>query len=196
MTAKTRNYAICPSCGERINLNNKFSEWINKNQKLKSSGQPNGYVISDCDYIFHRYKTGHNRECKYIMMVELKTFKAEPDDSQRETLLIVGQFLRNTKETPTKKNYLTASRRPYECYSSFKRKTVSVKAYGMHLLTLETDDPQNGKIWWDRKLIDYKTLEDVLTFTINPDTLTKHVMDLRVHSKKQTNQISLPFDEF
>ena len=175
MTARFRRSIKCPDCGLEIPAEDEISQWIRSHPQLDSR---EGMVFMDKDLVCHRYKTSHGRDAQFLMFVEIKTRGAQPSKSQRDTMNIVGQMVRNTKNT-----YLTAENRPVRVYSTAAASEVTVRAMGYHLLRMDGSTPSDSTwIEWDRKRIDTDTLLKLLRFDLHPDTLNP--LDLRSHHVK------------
>lgn len=145
-----------------------------------------GIVCCDMDYIVHRYKTADDgRDVQCIMFVEVKTRSGEPSASQKDTLLLIDQFLNNRRNTPTKTNEKkTVDSARTKAFSSVARKEVTVRAFGGYVLQFEHTGPDDSSwIRWGpcRTEIDVDTLAKLLRFDLDPDTLMP--LDLRRHHK-------------
>lgn len=144
-----------------------------------------GIVCCDMDYLVHRYKTAADgRDVQCIMFVEVKTRGAGLTDSQRDTLVLLDQYLNNRRETPTKKNskrVLNEART--KAFSVVSRKYVMVRAFGGYLLQFQHTGPDDGWIKWGPKRIEITPdqLAAIIRFDLDPDTLAP--MDLRRHHK-------------
>jgi len=148
-----------------------FLGWVRNNPRLDSVIK--GLTLVDSDAWFHRYRTYDDSITQFIMLVEFKEWDADVTPSQRDTLHIVNQLLRNRRN---KKPYwnaveLDGSPRIASCYSTFNKKTVNVICYGVHCLQMSGDGTyaQWSEIKWDRKTITYDQLEQLLLFNIDPD---------------------------
>ncbi len=146
-----------------------------------------GIVRTDMDNIVHVYhRTGTGREVQTIMIVEVKERMAAPRDAQRDTLVHFDQFLRNRYLNP----HLSKHRRKQifnggfcKLYSTYAKRHISSRFYGVHLLQLGHTDPLNSTvIKWDKKPISLDILIDLLAMNLDPDTLTP--IDLRKHHAK------------
>lgn len=145
-----------------------------------------GLVLSDADYCIHRYKTytdnGQSRLFQLIMWLEVKTQGARLNDSQYDTLYILNQVLRNRRATPTKQLRWQAGTAPLKVYSPWCKKEVNVRVYGVHVLRLSGEAPDNSEtIQWDTRTVGIDTLEQLLRFELDPDTLQP--IDLRSHHR-------------
>jgi hypothetical protein len=148
------------------------------------------------DLWVHHYKTDRGRDFQCIMLVELKTFGAELDKYQRDTLLIVNQILRNRRQTPTSTPISQAGTAPLKVNSHIAQRRVVLKAFGVHVLRLSADTPDNSEwMQWDKArfgqggFIDREQLVKLLRFELDPDTLGP--LDLRRHHRLPVDQPSL-----
>jgi len=172
----------CPHCTRWHTTQTAFDRWIGGHPCLDA--QKEGFVCYDNDYIMHRYMVGNSREVQALMIVEVKTHDKKPDAAQRDTLNLLGQFLRNRKPTNHKKNYIQTENAPNIAFSVMNKRYILVRAFGYHLLTFENNDPEDSQwIKWDNKYIDKTTLVKLLKFELDPDTLQP--MDLRKHHRKE-----------
>ena len=117
-------------------------------------------------------------------MVEVKTHGAKPTAQQHDTVHVVGQFVRNRRLTPTKdNNYRQIEPVINEAYSPLNSRSISVRAFGFHLLQFEKTCPTDSKwIKWDRVHISAEDLERILMFDVDPDIQNGIVkMDNRSH---------------
>jgi len=173
-----------PACGVTHAKETLFSQWLRSHPGIESR---DGFVVYDCDFIIHRYKTYTDkktklsRELQCIMIVEVKTYGAVASLSQKDTLWTISQFLRNRRKTKQKKTEIQADNPPAKIRSLVLNRDIEVRAYGVHTLTFEKTGPQNSKwIKWDgKKIITEKQLIKLLRFDLDPDTLRK--IDFRRH---------------
>lgn len=181
----------CSNCRTWQTQETMFGRWIRNNPELDSAS---GYAVSDQDYWIHAYKTHGSRDFQCLMLVEIKTMGRELSTTQRDTLHIVNQLMRNRKETPTTRgaNIKQAGSGLARVYSSFLGRKVNLKALGMHVLTFSGLGPDDSDlITWDKKKIDLPTLTKLLRFDLDPDTLRP--LDLRNHHRTAlTQNLSLP----
>jgi hypothetical protein len=114
------------------------------------------------------------------MLVEIKEYSGDLSASQRDTLVIANQLLRNRRNVHAE--WSTASIR--KVYSPIGRKTVEIWSYGVHLLQVFGDgNPATAQsIAWDRRKIDLWTLERLLRMEVDPDTMQD--IKLRRHHSK------------
>jgi hypothetical protein len=95
-----------------------------------------GYRNYNLDIIWWK-KNGFEKEPEYWMLIEEKRYMSECRVDQKNTY----NWLHN------------------------KIKKLNDKTYkGMHLLQFENTNPEDGKIFWDRKEISKKQLIDILQF--------------------------------
>jgi len=189
MTAPFRQTMMCPKCSEPVIIEDPALSWIRSHPSLDSFRE--GLTITDKDLIVHRYKTSFGRGFQCIMSVEIKTFNRRMSESQRDTLHMWNQFLRNRKTTPTKKKVMQIEGLD-RVYSVKNQRWVKVKAFGAHLLRLSRSTPDDSdEIMWDKEFIDLNVLIEILRFDRDPDTLEK--MDWRKHHvDKFAHQSTLP----
>jgi hypothetical protein len=143
-----------------------------------------GFTFMDKDIICHRFKTDHGRSLQYLMMVEVKTRGAQLSDSQRDTIWIIDQLLRNRKDTPTKKTDRRQVEGVVTMVKSFiQRGEVRARVFGYHVLRLSGDSPDDSaEITWDSRRITLEQLVGLLRFDLDPDNLLP--MDNRSHHTK------------
>lgn len=181
----TRSYGRvirCPQCGYEHTEETDLSRWTRNNRNLDSNAE--GLMILDFDHIVHRYKVytseTQSRDVQCIMFVEEKTHGAALTDQQQDSLWIANQVLRNRRQTPTKRLRRERGRAPLTAFSPYNNRHVNLRFYGIHLLRLSGTDPTNSDaMWWDGQRIDTRTLELLLRFDLDPDTLAP--MDFRRH---------------
>jgi len=162
MTAKRRDAVFQPG----------FLGWLRDNPRLDSV--KNGLVVSDSDAWIHRYKTVQGREYQFMMLLEIKEYGALLNTSQRDTLHIANQLLRNRRN----KTSYQPSGHPRICkvYSIASKREVYVICFGVHSVTICGDgrEAHLHKLIWDSKLeISVEQLEDLLMFEIDPDDLSR-----------------------
>jgi len=181
MTRQFNQQAHCPNCRVRMSYETSFERWLRNHPQLDSN---EGYCISDQDYWVQKFKT--NKEGKgfqLLMLVEVKAMGKELSDPQRDLLLMVDQLTRNRRQTPTKELKYQAGTSISQIYSYMSNKTVTVRCFGIHLLTFSGLGPEDSKwIKWDKTLVDIDKLTSILKFDLDPDTLNP--LDLRSHHKK------------
>lgn len=149
-----------------------------------------GHVRYDLDitprrWVIHLYKVNHSRDMQFLMIVETKSFGADLDIAQQDTLSILSQCLRNRKRTRNKKS-IPRQMQPVinSVYSHVLKQRVSIRLFGAHLLQFSGAGPEDSeRIYWDRKPITIDQLEGLLKFEIDPDTFKD--MDLRIHHQVQ-----------
>ena len=142
--------------------------WIRANPRLDSIHE--GLSVQDVDVTIHQFRVRidriSTREVNNHMLVEIKTFGAQPTFAQADTHFITHQLLH------TGRRY----RRVKDAAGRWRR----ARSWGYHRLTFSGSCPQDStEIWWDRSPISPSQLEEILTFRRDPDTL--HPRDERRH---------------
>ncbi len=194
MTRPFNAHYHCNICKTWQTQETSFGRWIRNNGELDSK---NGYCVTDLDMTVselktvHQFKSGYSRDFQLIMDIEVKTMGADLSPSQRDTLHIRNQLMRNRRQTPTKGLVFQAGVAP-EVFSVINGRKVNVRCYGVHLLRFSGLGPDDSEwMLWDTKQITADILTDVLKFNLDPDTLKP--IDLRNHhSVHNFNQESLP----
>ena len=186
MTRQFNAQFHCANCKTWQTQETMFGRWIRNNKELDSS---RGYCVTDQDYWIHRFKTEGSRGFQCIMLVEIKTMNAELSKAQSDTLWIVDQLMRNRRNTPTKKTtILQAGNGPARVRSVMAGTDVTLKAFGVHVLTFSGLGPDDSdEIKWDSKQIDTDILTKILRFDLDPDTLMP--IDFRNHHRTHENKI-------
>jgi len=164
MTKSFKVNYTCKHCGGRTTAETGFGRWMRNNLRLDSGS---GIVRTDCDHIICRYKTNTDgREFQLMMIVEVKEFGSEPDQSQRDILSFISQSLiikgRNMHHAETIKSL--------RLKSIILGRNVLVRNFGVFLLQFEKTNPQDSRwIKWQRKIISEQTLTEILSFHRRPD---------------------------
>lgn len=193
MTRVFGTYTDCPHCHTRHTAENSLGRWIRNNPSLRSQA---GYSVCDVDLrvdeikIMHQYKGMYGREFQLIMDVEVKCCGADLSPTQRDSLHMRNQLMRNRRQTPTKKLRYQAGT-VSEVFSTMNGRRVLVRAYGVHVLRFSGLGPDDSEwIKWDGKEISAEQLTEILAFNLDPDTLKP--IDLRNHhAVANINQIAL-----
>ena len=155
-----------------------FGRWIRNHPRLDSG---DGFAFVDQDYWCHQFKThSQGRDFQLIMGIEIKTRQGSLSASQRDTLYIVNQLMRNRRETPTKKLKFQSGSASLKVHSIVANRSVNVKCFGIHLLQFSGMGPSDSD-WmkWDGDMINEDQLVQLLRFDLDPDTLNP--VDLRSH---------------
>lgn len=192
MTRQFNAQFHCPNCKTWQTQETLFGRWIRSNKELDSA---KGYSVSDQDYWIHAYKTYGNRDFQCIMLVEIKTMMARMSKAQEDTLSIANQLMRNRVQTPTSSIKRQAGRGPADVHSPMLGRNVTLKAFGVHVLTFSGLGPDDSDaIKWDgRHDINTEILTKILRFDLDPDTLKP--LDLRNHHRTPENQLmALPLN--
>lgn len=159
-----------------------FGRWIRNNPEIRSR---DGWCVTDLDMTIsefktvHQYKTAYSRDFQLIMDIEVKTMGVDLSPSQRDTLHIRNQLMRNRRQTPTKGLGFQAGI-ALDVFSTMRGRKVPVRCYGVHLLRFLGLGPEDSEwILWDQKPITMDQLTGLLRFDLDPDTLRP--IDLRNH---------------
>lgn len=182
MTRPFTIHSHCPICKTWQTQETAFGRWIRNNSELDSR---KGYCVTDLDMTIsefktvHQFKSGYSRDFQLIMDIEVKTMGADLSQSQRDTLHIRNQLMRNRRQTPTKELLFQAGNTP-EVFSVIQGRKIVVRCYGVHLLRFSGLGPDDSEwMLWDTKPINSDTLTEILRFDLDPDTLKP--IDLRNH---------------
>lgn len=179
----------CPNCKTWNASETLFSRWLRDHEELRST---DGYGITDIDYLVHKFRTHKGRDFQLIMQVEVKTLGAPMRDSQRDSLHIHNQLIRNRRETPTKRLKHQSGTAPMNVVSLMSREFVRVMHFGVHSLQFEGLGPQDSKwIKWDLKEVNEETLTKILRMDVDPDTLKPMSEVLRSHHRAKQMAIDL-----
>ena len=158
MTRAYNENIRCPKCGEIYTAETDMERWMRNDPELDSVHA--GVVRFD--------------------FIEVKTFNADLSLSQRETLSMFSQVLRNRKRNlhgDRKGCHARDHIAPSLVYSHMYRRWIRLKLFGGHLLQLSNSDPLTSElIRWDGKPIDKETLKGILQFELDPDSPCR-VMD-------------------
>lgn len=186
MTRSFRTQATCSHCGNPTTLETPFERWIRAQPDLDSV--QTGLVRFDLDILLHRYKFLHDgrgsRQVQALMFVEAKSYMAEPSASQRDTLNLLNQVLRNRRQNihqrPGRQIQHTLLSK---AYSTVMRQDIDLWLRGGHLLQLEGTRPTPGeRLLWDGREIDTSVLKGLFRFEIDADSLRPIDMRRRYQS--------------
>lgn len=181
MTKPFNSQFHCSNCNTWQTQESLFGRWIRNNPYLDSGS---GYAVTDQDYWIHRYKTFRGREFQLLIGVEVKTMGAALSDSQKDTIHIINQVMRNRRKTPTKNLLWQSGNAPLTVYSFIAKRKIDLRCLGMHVLTFSGLGPQDSEwIKWDSSFIDEKTLTGILAGDLDPDNPSREI-DLRSHHAK------------
>src|SRR5690606_24918959 len=127
-------------------LDSPFGAWIRSNPDLDSIRAR--LSVSDCDYWIHQYRAHHDRcgirAVDSIMLVELKTWRADVRFAQRDTLHLVDQLLRMSTTRAD------GRRRTVRTNGLATGEQRIVRCFGVHTLRLSSDRPDRSEeIYWD-----------------------------------------------
>lgn len=193
MTRPHNRTVSCPNCQFPVPTEQPFNVWLRAQPELDS--RKDYVAVTDADLIIHKYATrqdeyGKDRTKQYLMQVEVKTFGALPNRSQRETLTL-HQATTQTVNGKVERN--SDGRFAPSHINNYRRHVASdgseVLNYGIKLLVLSNSTPENSS-WmrWQGQEIDTETLIAVLRFDLNPDSL-RPMNDK--HKKKRKRQLFL-----
>lgn len=167
----------------RFGSDTPFGEWVRKQKDLES--RQCSMNLCDVDMMFQKYRTDVDtgetagldpRDVQLCMLVEVKTFGAEPTGPQREILFYHHQLLRHKRKLKRIGNL----------------PSVSVWHYGVFVLRLRGTYPEEGipMLWgqfdacgnlhW-KDVSRVWQLKEILGFNWYPDTLEP--LKLRRHHK-------------
>lgn len=154
-----------------------FGHWLRQRPEIDSRH----FVASDIDWVLHRYRpevdSVGTREINYMMFLEVKTFGADLNFSQAESLWFQHQLF---QQKQGKRNLLMQGGRARR----------AVWHFGVSVLRMQTDSPSSGDIMWCRfdsigtlqwKLISEHQLIQLFRFDLHPDSLNP--MSARRHHK-------------
>lgn len=177
----------CKKCGTESPAEGEFSQWCRFNLMSPQAG----LVISDIDFIYHRYSVQGDRDVQFQMCVEVKTRckDLKPQDSQYETLVFDhrSQTTHNHNCERNRGRWTTdnGGTKPVRMNSPRTGKPVWLNHFGWFLLRFDGTHPFDSQwIEWDRKLIDESMLKQVLQLDVNPRTL-RPINERRRKTKKQ-----------
>lgn len=176
MTRRFDGRVFCPHCRRWHTAETAFERWMRGQEQLDSSL---GIVRFDLDVLVHRYMTHTDkrgcRDLQLLMGIEVKTHGGELRLTQQDSFSMLSQVMRNRKKNvhrDKRGRHAKDRNPPCKVWSHILRRDVALRLYGMHLLELSGDDPDDSvSIAWDKKPIKRQDLIDVLRFDIDPDTL-------------------------
>lgn len=138
-------------------------KWINEHPLLRSGRHEAALSVQDVDAVIHRYwvrdaTNGRRLEINHIMLIEIKTYRAKPDNSQRNTLNVL---------------HCTLSRgNGISVQSKIDGFVFEVFYHGVHLLQLSHETPNDSDVmWWDTEPITTEQLVKLLRFELDAKTL-------------------------
>lgn len=194
MASEYRQRTKCQHCGKATSTEDAFGAWTREFCGRELS-------IQDVDYIIHRFVIRGLRGVHCQMIVETKTQCRDMDDPQRDTLGIMDQVMRTH---PFRRNRNAAgmfikghSEKPIWVWSTFERKPVRVKLFGVHKLRMSGLRPDDSEwmTWDNRGKITVADLIRVLRFELHPDTL-KPFDPARSHHPQPKEHPSIPFPTY
>ncbi len=148
------------------NQKSQFGAWMRTIPQLDS--RQAGISLVDIDWCLHRFiihdpTSGQKTKLvQNMMMIEEKTFSADCSYSQSDTLKILSQILKPSRD-----------HLPVRC-DAFNKDGQKVKVlwWGYHLLQFSQGGPLDSDfILWDRKAVSTEDLIAILRFDISPFTL-------------------------
>jgi hypothetical protein len=179
MTRQFNARIRCQHCGGLTTEESPMERWIRNHPLLDSS---NGIVRFDVDILLHRFKVladaKGERNIEFMMFIEVKTHSADLTKSQRDTLGLLNQVLRNRRQNMYAKPRRQIDGQPALIYSTAKGKRIPLRLLGGHLLQLSGSDPENSE-WmkWDYKPIELVVLIELMLFDRDPDNLKARKSD-------------------
>jgi len=189
MTRTFHEKIKCEKCGHRTTAQSEFEEWFRNHPQLDSA--KSGVVRFDLDILLHRYKVLNDakgsRDVQFMMFIEVKTFMAKSTESQRDTLSILNQILRNRRSNINSTGRRQVIRQPNKARSKLLKRDITIKMYGGHLLQMDGTTPENSSLMlWDYDPIDPQMLIELFLFERDPD---------RIHLMMDHRRRSLPFKQ-
>lgn len=180
MTRRFATYVTCTRCGANHTAESAFQRWVRENPELDSS---DGHVVSDFDFFVHRFMTPTaGRAIQAVMFLEVKTKWAEMRISQRKSLSIARQLIQNRR----------GLERLHEVTDGIRGPTIRVWNFGGFELRFSGESPTDSdRITWSGKKISAETLEMLLRFDIDPQTLRP--IDWRANHHRPEQTIPLNF---
>ena len=174
-----------------------FSAWVREHPELESKG--NRISITDCDLWCHRFSLRDERRkgeatdirdaVDHIMLVEIKTFFGEQRYAQRDTLSVIDALLRMACK------HTGGRRKPVKIADNRlgNRPIRMVRCFGVHLLELSCDRPDNSDqmLWDKRSFIHESHLIELLRFERDPDSPMRILETRRHHKRVSQPQLGL-----
>lgn len=184
MTRTFNERVRCQNCGHEQTAESDFERWMRNCKDLDSKSE--GIVRFDLDILLHKYKNMQDgkgdRTIQCMMFVEVKTHMAEPSDSQRDTLSLLNNVMRNRMKNMHKMPRKQMGGQPRKVYSQQRKSEVALFLFGGHLLRIDGTSPSNStKMIWDSSKIDSAQLIELLRFERDPDNPSK-MLDIRRRS--------------
>lgn len=178
MTRTFDGLVTCPHCGKSHTAETAFERWIRNNKALDS--RQAGIVRFDLDVLLHKYITHTDkrgrRDIQAMMFIEAKTHWADVSDSQKDTLPLLSQVMRNRRPNIHRRRrgrHAVDHAAPCKAHSRMQNREICLRMFGGHLLQMEGESPDDGgRIMWDYKPITEEALVALLRFELDPDSLT------------------------
>jgi hypothetical protein len=175
----------CKACGKEMENESDFSQEIRHRKEMDSSHTG----VSDIDaesqrLIVHKYRDGGVRDVQTMLEIEVKTHGADLSFSQKDTLSMHNQVIRNRRNTPTKRSKRQTGNGPLKVWSECAKGMVWMRHFGIHILVFDGTCVANSEtIKWDGRKITKDDLWNLLEFRIDPDTFKP--IEARSHHKRQ-----------
>jgi hypothetical protein len=180
MTNGFRGKFPCPSCRCEITWEEPYKTWLRQNPRLDS--RDHCMVIGDCDLIVYRYGTRWSperqadRQIRWHMIVEVKTFAAGRSRSQEESHWVTNQILTTTKDVERNQNGQFERNHGYNIrhvYVDMPReyggeKKVLVLSYGVQLLQLSGRSFEDSALRWNGYDVTLDEVTELLAFDRHP----------------------------
>jgi hypothetical protein len=185
MTRTFNEKVRCQDCGHEQTAESDFERWMRNCQELDSKSE--GIVRFDLDILLHKYKNVQDkkgdRTIQCMMFVEVKTRMAQPSDSQRDTLSLLNNVMRNRVQNMHSSPRKQMGGQPRKVYSQQSKSEVALFLFGGHLLRIDGTSPTNSKkMLWDNKEVNLLQLVELLRFDRDPDNPSK-MLDIRRRSR-------------
>jgi hypothetical protein len=163
-----------------------FLEWLRTNELLDSTQERTS--ITDCDVWIHRYADWRNpnstMKIDNIMVLETKSHQYGPAVlriSASDTYAVMNALFMSGVR---RKNGSIKTRRVL-VQSNGKSVVRYVRWWGVHILSMSGDRPENSMMWWNERPqpITTDTLIALIQFKLAPDTLLP--IDYRDHHENE-----------
>lgn len=191
MTRSMNARLQCPTCRCQMTAESAFERWMRESRLLDSR---DGVVRFDLDVLLHRYMVKQDgfgrRDIQAMMFVEVKTLGADLTESQRDTLGILDQVLRNRRKnihSDRNKRNLKDHSPVAKAFSKLRGSEIDLRLFGGHLLRLSGTSPDDSeRMTWGGAFGTHEITPDQLTkllrFELDPDD-PRLRLDIRRRSK-------------